>query len=46
VLASENRFTPRLILINRGGYFKATASVNILTEAVELGQPPLLIDIN
>ena len=52
--ASVNGFTkavalkrpPWLSLINRGGYFEATASDNILTEAVTLGQPPQLIDIN
>jgi hypothetical protein len=37
---------PPKIDINRGDYFKATTSVNILTEAVEFVQPPRLIDIN
>jgi hypothetical protein len=32
----------RLISINRGGCFKVTASVNVLTEVVFLNHPPWL----
>jgi hypothetical protein len=48
VPASKNEFTeagilrrpPRFMLINRDGCFRTTASVNVLMEAVALGQPP------
>jgi hypothetical protein len=39
-------WAPRWASINRGGPYSMTASVNTLTEAVVLGQPPRLIDIN
>jgi hypothetical protein len=32
--------------IYRGGFYNVIVSVNVLTEAVELGKPPRLININ
>jgi hypothetical protein len=34
------------MLINQGGYPNTTASINVLTEAVGLKQPPRVISIN
>ena len=37
---------PQLILINRGGWLRATALVNPLTEAITLRRSSWLISIN